>query len=143
MERINFEVNGYKFDFDLRPPVTVIWGDSSSGKSFFWQMLSLYKSLPENSESCSNIELLNYSSKIETVLTQTGKLFIIDNADALLQDKPDIAEHISVDYGNNYVIMGRCAFNFGVSPNHYAVILEENKVFTLHYEFNVKGWGNV
>jgi len=143
MKRISFEVNGYKFDFNLRPPVTVIWGDTSSGKSFFWQMLSMYKYLPENCESYSNIELLGYNSKIENVLTQTGKLFVIDNADTLLQDKPNVVEHITVDYNNNYVIMSRCSFNFGVSPNHYATIVEKDKLLTLDYQFNVKGWGGV
>jgi len=143
MKKINFEVNGYKFDFKLRPPITIIWGDTGSGKSFFGQMLSLYKSLPENIESYSNIELFNYNSKIETILIQTGKLFVIDNADFLLQNKPNIVEHISVDYNNNYVIIARCSFNFGVSPNHYATIIEKDKIFTLDYQFNVEGWGGV
>ena len=140
MNRIEFQMKPYTIDFEFRPPITVIQGDSSTGKSLFFQWLDAQRRLPENKEKYANVTLLNHSSDINDILGKTGKLFIIDNADILLYDVPEIVEHISLDYKNQYVIICRRPYNFGISPNHYAVIVEKDNLFTLQYDFNVEGW---
>jgi len=130
----------YIIDFELRPPITIIQGNSSTGKSLFYQWFDAQRRLPENKEKYANVILLNYSSEINDIAGKTGKLFVIDNADILLYDMPNIVEHIALDYDNQYVIISRRPYNFGMSPNHYATIIESNNRFTLNYEFNVEGW---
>ena len=140
MNKIEFQMEPYGVDFELRPPITIIQGDSSTGKTLFYQWLDAWRRLPENKEKYANVVLLNHSSEINDILGKVGKLFVIDNADILLCDTPDVVEHISLDYDNQYVIICRRPYNFGMSPNHYATIVESDNKFTLSYEFNVDGW---
>jgi len=130
----------YRVDFELRPPITIIQGDSCIGKSLFYQWFDVQRRLPENKEKYADVVLMNRSSDIKDVLGKTGKLFVIDNADVLLCDTPDIVKHIALNYDNQYVIICRRPFNFGMSPNHYATIVEQGNQFTLNYDFNMDGW---
>jgi len=140
MVEIKFEMKPYIVDFKLRPRVTIIRGDTSSGKSLFYQWLLVQKQLPENKEKYSNIVLLNHTSDIRDIVGKEGKLFVIDNADLLLEDAPDMVGHIAADYPNEYLIICRRAYDFDASPNHYATIKEVRGVFTLNYQFDVEGW---
>ena len=140
MNKIEFQMKPYSVDFELRPPITIIQGDSSSGKSLFYQWLDAQRRLPENKEIYENVVLLNYSSEINDIVEKKGKLFVIDNADVLLYDAPDMVEHIAMDYDNQYLIICRRPYNFGISPNHYATIVEHDNQFTLNYEFDEDGW---
>jgi len=133
-------MGNYVIDFELRPPVTIIGGDTGTGKSLFWRWLTVQVKLPENRNIFEDIKLLNFSSDIDDIVNKKNRLFVIDQADVLLQGSPDIVEHIALDVDNEYVIMCRSSFDFDVSPNHYATIVEANGVFTLNYRFNVKGW---
>jgi len=133
-------MNPYKVDFNLRPPVTIIRGDTGSGKTLFCQWLKLQKRLPENRAKYKNVILMDHGSDIQDIVGKKGKLFVVDNADFLLENATDIVEHIATDYDNNYLIICRRAYDFDASPNHYATIVETDGLFTLDYRFNVAGW---
>ena len=140
MNKIEFQMEPYAVDFELRPPITIIQGNSSSGKTLFCQWLDVQRRLPENKDKYSHVVLLNYSSDINDISGKKGKLFVIDNADILLYDSPHMVDHIALDYDNQYIVICRRPYNFGMSPNHYATIIERDNIFTLNYEFNMDGW---
>jgi len=81
MNRIEFRMKSYVFDFDLRPPITVIHGNAPSGKSLFWQWLAVQKQLPENKRKYADVVLLNYLSDVRDIINKKDKLFVIDNTD--------------------------------------------------------------
>ena len=140
MDKIYFTLDSYTVDFDLRPPITIIRGNTGSGKSLFWQWFGDQKDLPENSAKYANIEFLNQRSDTSSIIGKTGKIFIIDNADILFRKHPEVVEHIALDRDNQYVIMCRRVYDLDVSPNHYAVVAENDNIFTLQYQSSVEGW---
>ena len=67
IEHISFKMGNYVVDFELRPPVTILGGDTGTGKSLFWRWLTVQVKLPENRNKLKNIKLLNYSSDIDDI----------------------------------------------------------------------------
>ncbi len=83
--------------------VTFISGDSGTGKS------ALYSFLEELAAEDKRIKCFNYldlkKSYKSSIKRSKGKLFIIDNADILLDD--DLRNYIALDEKNQYIIIGR------------------------------------
>ena len=83
--------------------MTFITGDSGTGKS------AVFSFLQELSSEDGRIVCFNYIDRNkgckDTILKAKGKLFIIDNADILLDD--EIRQHIAMDTENQYIIIGR------------------------------------
>jgi len=140
MDKLEFIMKAYTFSFELRPPITVVDGDSGVGKSLFWRCLLAIKQLPEYKNKYTDVILMNRDTDIKTILGSKDKLFVIDNGDILFDEAPEVVEFISLDALNQYIIMCRCDYNFEISPNHYANIVEVDNKFTLSYEFNLRGW---
>ena len=94
----SFEVNLY-----LDSNVTFISGDSGTGKS------ALYSFMEEYAAENKSIKCFNYldrkKSYKSSIKQSKGKLFIIDNADILLDD--NMRSYIAFDSKNQYIIIGR------------------------------------
>lgn len=93
------------FDVDLRldQNITFISGDSGTGKS------AMYSFISEMAAEDKNIRCFNYLDQKtrykDSIKKSKGKLFVIDNADILLDD--DMRSYIALDSQNQYIIIGR------------------------------------
>ena len=103
LDRLKTRHTNFMVDLEIRSNVTFITGDSGTGKSAVFSFLQELSSEDERI-ICFNYIDHNKDCK-DTILKAKGKLFIIDNADILLDD--EIRQYIAMDTENQYVIIGR------------------------------------
>ena len=100
---IQTQHTSFVVDFQLKNNITFIAGDSGTGKS------AVYSFLQELAAENKRIKCYNYldiKKGYKTAIKRAkGKLFIIDNADILLDDA--MRSYISMDGQNQYIIIGR------------------------------------
>ncbi len=93
----------FSVDFKLTHNITFINGDSGTGKS------AVYSFIQELGTEDKRIKCFNYidvnKGYKQAIKQSKGKLFVIDNADVLLDD--NMRAYISMDSENQYIIIGR------------------------------------
>lgn len=105
LKKLELVHTAYKLDFDFQNNITILMGDSGSGKTTVFDIIQ-EASVEERYLCC-----INYMSSIqentigELILNAEGKLIVIDNADIILTDK--LRKHIALDDKNQYLIIGR------------------------------------
>lgn len=117
---------GIKIDLVFRDNLTIVNGDSGTGKSF------LYYALSDLVLDYPFIYTLNFTSKgkdlVKLFSTSQGKLFVIDNADVILDDME--RRCIAFDCKNQYLIFGRNPSGLMVTYNNVKELSITNKVVT-------------
>lgn len=129
-----------KFKIQLKGRVTIVTGDSASGKTLLCSRLKNIKhdkNISNQKYRADNILLVN-EDNIGGITNQKQKLIIIDRADQVLTD--DIVDNINRDGDNRYLIFTRKPTGLTVTPNHFAEMQLINGELTLQYQFNVRGW---
>lgn len=103
MENLKARHTTFSVEFHFTNNITLLMGDSGMGKTLVFGILQ------ELSATDKRIVCINYldinkeiKDEIEKV---SGKLIIIDNGDAILND--DMRKTIAVDRENQYLIIGR------------------------------------
>lgn len=93
----------FEVELQIDNNITFINGDSGTGKSAVFSFLEEFAA--ENKYmKCLNY--LNQKNSYKTSIKKSkGKLFVIDNADLLLDD--DMRSYIALDESNQYIIIGR------------------------------------
>ena len=118
---IQTQHTSFVVDFQLKNNITFIAGDSGTGKS------AVYSFLQELAAENKSIKCYNYldikKNYKNAIKRSKGKLFIIDNADILLDDA--MRSYISMDGQNQYIIIGR---------NPTGLLLAQDEVFELASE---------
>ena len=118
LDRIYTKHTNYIIDLQMDSNVTFVSGDSGTGKS------AVYSFLLEYSSEDSRIRCLNYidhnKDYKETIRNAKGLLFVIDNADLLLND--EMRQYIALDTNNQYIIIGR---------NPTALLLSQDEILEL------------
>lgn len=116
--RIETRHTSFYVDLQLETNITFINGDAGVGKSV------LYSFLVEMSAEDSRIKCFNYLDNnkrfITSIKNSKNKLFIIDNADILLDDK--MRSYIALDENNQYIIIGR---------NPTGLLLTQDEIYEL------------
>ena len=102
LDRITTKHTNYVVDLQLESNVTFITGDSGTGKSAVYSFLQEYSS-EDKRVRCFNY-LDNNKQYKKTIKASKGKLFVIDNADILLDD--NMRRYIAMDPENQYIIIG-------------------------------------
>lgn len=102
-DRIQTTHTSCEVDFVIESNITMIVGDSGTGKS------AVYTFLQELAAEDRRIRCFNYLDREQNyksaIKRSKGKLFIIDNADILLDDA--MRGYIALDENNQYIIIGR------------------------------------
>ena len=102
---IHESYNGILYNIDFTDNLLVLMGDSGEGKSFLWQFFDSLRAI----EKYKYISTFNYKDMnvdlSSVILGSSKRLFVIDNADILLND--DLREYIALDYSNQYLLIGR------------------------------------
>lgn len=103
MDRILTNHTSFIVDLELNFNITFIIGESGSGRSTVFSIIK-EKAVFDKRIRCYNYldKNLNYKNAIKR---SKGKLFVIDNADILLDDA--MRQYIAMDPLNQYVIIGR------------------------------------
>ena len=93
----------FEVDFEIAYNITFIVGESGVGKS------AVFSFLQEMAAEDSRIRCYNYLDKNRgyksAIKRAKDKLFVIDNADIMLDDA--LREYISLDNKNQYIVVGR------------------------------------
>lgn len=122
LDRIQTKHTNYVVDLRFESNVTFVTGDSGTGKSAVYSFLEEYSS-EDKRLRCFNYLDHNKGYKA-SIRNSKGKLFVIDNADILLDDK--LRERIVLDAVNQFVIIGR---------NPTGLLLAQDEIYELdHFE---------
>ena len=120
-DHIHTKHTSFEVDLCLEENITFISGDSGTGKS------ALFSFLEELAAEDKRIKCFNYldmKKKYKNSIKQSkDKLFIIDNADILLDDS--MRSYIALDDKNQYIIIGR---------NPTGLLLNIDEIFELNSE---------
>ncbi len=115
---INTTHTSYDVDLLLDNNITFIVGESGTGKS------AVFSFIREMTTENRNLRCLNYLDKNKNyknaIKRSRGKLFVIDNADMLLDNK--MRHYIAMDTANQYVIIGR---------NPEGLMLNQDEIYEL------------
>ena len=102
-DRIHTKHTSFEIDLLLETNITFISGDSGTGKS------ALFSFIAELAAEDKRIKCFNYLDNKKayknSIKQSKGKLFVIDNADILLDDR--MRRYIALDENNQYIIIGR------------------------------------
>ena len=136
LDRIQTMHTSYKVDFILEANVTLIVGDSGTGKS------TVFSFLQELAAENRTIKCYNYLDKKtgykSAIKRANGKLFIIDNADILLDDA--MRWYIATDGKNQYILIGRNPTGLMLNQEDIMELSSEKHngitKFTLKYSMN-------
>lgn len=120
-----------RYELELCGRLTIVGGDSGTGKSFLSTLVSNQKM---NEKTMQNVSIFSYKSGITlaeflTVMQGKRHLLIIDNYDAFASRKA--AELIAGDEVNQYLIFARYARFLSVSKYNYRELLEQDGMITL------------
>ena len=123
MEHFSTEHTSFVLDFKFTNNITMLTGDSGTGKTASFSFIKECMALNPNIV-CLNY--LDYQKNIGDIIRNTeNKLIVIDNADVLLDD--DIKKHIALDDKNQYLIIGRNPKNLFVTKENLFELVSEKQ----------------
>ena len=103
MDRVATTHTSFEIDFVLENNITLVNGFSGDGKSAVY---SFIEELATEDKRIRCLNFLNINDNYKNMIRRSkGKLFVIDNADILLDDKTRM--HIATDSNNQYLLFGR------------------------------------
>lgn len=103
MENLKARHTTFSVEFHFTNNITLLMGDSGMGKTLIFGILRELSAIDKRIV-CINYLDVNKEIKAE-IEKASGKLIIIDNADAILND--DMRKVIAFDRENQYLIIGR------------------------------------
>ena len=128
----NIAFKAYPFSYDLvfDDIITLVGGDSGTGKTVLYEMLEDLRLTDEYKA----IKLFNYKSDnlLETIKQCRDSFIVIDNADILIDD--DIRRFINFESSNQYMLFLRNCDGLNVSDKSFKVLKLDNNRITLEEE---------
>jgi predicted ATPase len=131
---IEFKANPFSYSLEFGSRITLVRGDSATGKTYLYQMLEDLKLLSEYSA----IKLFNYKSEdFHSKLRECRNRFIvIDNADILLEEQD--RNFINFEKSNQYLLFLRNCDGLNLSADSFTILVEDNYKITLQRELVIK-----
>jgi len=121
MNRIVTSHTSFDVDLVLENNITFVMGDSGIGKTAVY---SFVEELATEDKKIRCFDYKNINDNYKAAIRRTkGKLFVIDNADILLDDK--MRKHIAADSNNQYLLIGR---------NPTGLLLTADNIWELQHE---------
>jgi len=114
--------------FDDR--ITLVGGDSGTGKTVLYEMLEDIRLTDEYKA----IKLFNYKSDnfLEAIEQCRDSFIVIDNADCMIND--DVRRFINFELSNQYILFLRNCDGLNVSDKSFKVLKFDNNRITLEEE---------
>ena len=127
---IIFKADPFSYDLEFDDRITLVGGDSGTGKTVLYEMLEDLRLTDEY----KNIKLFNYrSDNFEDSLKQCKDNFIvIDNADILMSN--EIRKFINFEFSNQYMLFLRNCDGLNVSDKSFKILEFDHNRITLEEE---------
>lgn len=127
---IEFQANSYVYKLDFNSRITLVRGDSATGKTYLYQILEDVKQL----EKYRAIRLFNYKSDDfhDSLKICRNKFIVIDNADTILDEED--RKFINFEKSNQYLLFLRNCDGLNVSADSFTILKEEKHHVSLQKE---------
>ena len=129
-KNITFQAAPFFYELSFDDRITLVGGDSGTGKTVLYEMLEDLKLTDEYHA----IKLFNYKSEelAENLKKCRNNFIVIDNADILIND--DIRKFINFETSNQYILFLRNCDGLNVSDKSFKELKMENNRITLEEE---------
>ena len=129
-KNIIFKADPFSYDLEFEDRITLVGGDSGTGKTVLYEMLEDLRL----TEEYKDIKLFNYKTDgfLETLESCRDKFIVIDNADILIDD--EIRKFINFEFSNQYMLFLRNCDGLNVSDRSFKVLNFDNNKITLEEE---------
>ena len=129
-KNITFEADPFLYDLEFDDRITLVGGDSGTGKTVLYEMLEDLKL----TDQYRAIKLFNYRTEnVEDRLVECKNSFIVvDNADILIDD--DIRRFINFEFSNQYMLFLRNCDGLNVSDKSFKVLVSKGNKIMLEEE---------
>jgi hypothetical protein len=143
-DKLECKLGNFEYDLQLKGPVTLIVGDSGTGKTYLFNMLRkmdvrnpFEKTLCKHRENMRFFNQSDYSEKsLLDAFKRTGQIILIDNTDIILDSIPMVKAMWASQ--NQFILFGRNAVRLCIPSRYTAVMEQDDNKFTLSY-LNIKG----
>ena len=128
--RITFKADPFSYDLVFEDRITLVGGDSGTGKTVLYEMLEDWR----QTEEFKAIKLFHYKSdNVAEQLKQCKNNFIvIDNADIMMDD--EVRKFINFEFSNQYMLFLRNCDGLNVSDKSFKIMKFEDNKITLEEE---------
>ena len=128
--KIAFQADPFSYDLVLEDRITLVGGDSGTGKTVLYDMLEDLK----QTEEYNAIKLFNYKSEdvLEKLKQCRNNFVVIDNADILMDD--EVRRFINFEFSNQYMLFLRNCDGLNVSDKSFKVMKFKSNRITLEEE---------
>ena len=128
--KIVFQADPFSYDLVFDDRITLVGGDSGTGKTVLYDMLEDLK----QTEEYNAIKLFNYKSDdvLEKLKQCRNNFVVIDNADILMDD--EVRRFINFEFSNQYMLFLRNCDGLNVSDKSFKVMKFESNRITLEEE---------
>lgn len=128
--KIVFQADPFSYDLVFDDRITLVGGDSGTGKTVLYDMLEDLK----QTEEYNAIKLFNYKSDdvLEKLKQCRNNFVVIDNADILMDD--EVRRFINFEFSNQYMLFLRNCDGLNVSDKSFKVMKFESNMITLEEE---------
>ena len=129
-KNIIFKAAPFSYDLVFDDRITLVGGDSGTGKTVLYEMLEDLRLTDEYQA----IKLFNYKSDalLESMQQCRGRFIVIDNADILIDD--EVRRFINFEFSNQYMLFLRNCDGLNVSDKSFKVLKLDNNRITLEEE---------
>ena len=129
-KNITFKADPFSYDLVFDDRITLVGGDSGTGKTVLYEMLEDLRLTDEYKA----IKLFNYKSDnlLESIKQCRDSFIVIDNADILIDD--EIRRFINLEFSNQYMLFLRNCDGLNVSDKSFKVLKLDNYRITLKEE---------
>lgn len=129
-KNITFRADPFSYDLVFDDRITLVGGDSGTGKTVLYEMLEDLRLTDEYKA----VKLFNYKSDnlLESIKKCRDSFIVIDNADILIDD--EIRRFINFEFSNQYMLFLRNCDGLNVSDKSFKVLKLDNYRITLKEE---------
>ena len=129
-EKITFKADPFLYNLEFDDRITLVGGDSGTGKTVLYEMLDDLKLTAQYSA----IKLFNYRTENmkECLMRCQDSFIVIDNADILIDD--DIRRFINFEFSNQYMLFLRNCDGLNVSDKSFKVLCTKGDKIVLEEE---------
>jgi hypothetical protein len=134
------------YDLKIRAPLTVVYGDSGTGKSLLCSLVKLCNTQLYLEGKDPQVLFLNISEGLNLLNEDPlNKLVIVDNADILLPRSEEFCMRFTQSFlrgrpKGRYLVFSRGCIDLHITPNYYAEFVQTDGVISLKYLTSNKEW---
>lgn len=135
---LKIKAPNFNFNLNLRAPITVICGNSATGKTLLLNTIHEVQKFRQDAGLAARNPVIVFFGDETIEFEDVEQLVIIDRGDFCLTD--EICDKIRNCKRTKFLIMARGLHNLGLTPNYYAELVRSNTELSLHYKFSERLW---